>query len=192
MPVRNALTRLQAEGALIEGPGRALMVPPMSLDVLDELRDVRIAVEGCIAKRAASRMSERDLERLQQAFDKMDESVEAADASGYLRGNFEFHQAIYVCGCSETMLTTIQNLWIRIGPFLNLITPDWPHIRHSMELHSQILSALRRGDGDAARLGIERDLGDAADDLRARLLERGAKHARDDSDVIGRGKTVTV
>lgn len=28
MPVRAALTRLQAEGALIDGPGRALMVPP--------------------------------------------------------------------------------------------------------------------------------------------------------------------
>lgn len=39
-----------------------------------------------------------------------------------------------------------------------------------MEAHRQILDALRRGDGEAARAGIERDLGDAADDLKACLL----------------------
>ena len=48
MPVRAALTRLQAEGALSTAPGRALMVPPMTLELLDELRDVRISLEGCV------------------------------------------------------------------------------------------------------------------------------------------------
>src|ERR1700735_541244 len=57
MPVRAALTRLRAEGALIDGPGRALMVPPMTIELIEELRDVRIALEGCVAKRAASRVS---------------------------------------------------------------------------------------------------------------------------------------
>lgn len=171
MPVRAALTRLQAEGALIEGPGRALMVPPMTLDALDELRDVRIAVEGCIAKRAAARMTEQGLNDLQQVFERMESSANAGDVAAYLRGNFEFHQAIYAYGCSQAMLTTVQNLWMRIGPFLNLIAPDQPHIGHSMEAHREILEALRRADGDAARIGIERDIGDSADDLKARLLQ---------------------
>src|SRR5215470_17951737 len=85
MPVRAALTRLQAEGALIDGPGRALMVPPMTLDLLDELRDVRIALEGAVAKRAASRMTRESLTALQTVFDTMDAHVEAGDAAAYLR-----------------------------------------------------------------------------------------------------------
>lgn len=173
MPVRGALTRLQAEGALIDGPGRGLMVPPMTIDILEELRDVRIALEGCIAKRAATRMTRRDITALQQVFDRMDARAKAGDVAGYLRGNFEFHQAIYVHGCSEAMLGTVQNLWMRIGPFLNLVAPDLPHIAHSMEAHRQILDALRRGDGEAARAGIERDIGDAADDVRARVVDSG-------------------
>lgn len=32
MPVRAALTRLHAERALVDGPNRALVVPPMTLD----------------------------------------------------------------------------------------------------------------------------------------------------------------
>jgi DNA-binding GntR family transcriptional regulator len=64
---------------------------------------------------------------------------------------------------------------MRIGPFLNLVAPDLAHIAHSMEAHRQILDALRRGDREAARAGIERDLGDAADDVKARLLAREAE-----------------
>src|SRR5579863_1722146 len=85
MPVRAALTRLQAEGALIDGPGRALMVPPMTFDLLEELRDVRIALEGAVTKRAASRMARAHLEALQAIVDEMEAQVEAGDAPAYLR-----------------------------------------------------------------------------------------------------------
>ncbi|WP_061171500.1 GntR family transcriptional regulator [Caballeronia hypogeia] len=169
MPVRAALTRLQAEGALIDGPGRALMVPPMTLELLEELRDVRCALEGAVAKRAASRMTRAHLEALQAIFDTMNAQVEAGDAPAYLRSNFGFHIAIYTHGASDLTLATIQNLWMRIGPFLNLVAPDIPHMRLSMVAHRLIVEALWRGDGEGARAGIEKDIGDAAADLRERL-----------------------
>ena len=114
MPVRAALTRLRAERALVDGPNRALVVPPMTLDMLDELRDVRISLEGCVAKRAASRMTQEHLAALQRVFDTMDAQVEAGDVPAYLRSNFEFHIAIYTHGASDITLATIQNLWMRI------------------------------------------------------------------------------
>lgn len=177
MPVRAALTRLQAEGALIDGVGRALMVPPMTLDLLEELRDVRIALEGCVAARAASRMTRPHLDALQAIFDVMDARVEAGDVAGYLRSNFQFHIAIYTHGASEITLATIQNLWMRIGPFLNLVAPDIPHMRQSMDAHRKIVEALWRGDGEGARAGIAQDIGDAAADLRERLQEQRAASA---------------
>lgn len=177
MPVRAALTRLQAEGALIDGPGRALMVPPMTLDLLEELRDVRIALEGCVAKRAASRMRKDHLDALQSIFDTMDAHVEGGNVAAYLRSNFEFHIAIYTHGASDLTLATIQNLWMRIGPFLNLVAPDIPHMRRSMAAHRNIVDALWRGDGEGARAGIEQDIGDAAADLQERLQGREAASA---------------
>ena len=177
MPVRGALTRLQAEGALVDGPGRALMVPPMTLELLDELRDVRISLEGCVAKRAASRMTQEHLAALQRVFDTMDAQVEAGDVPAYLRSNFEFHIAIYTHGASDITLATIQNLWMRIGPFLNLVAPDIPHMRRSMAAHRKIVEALWRGDGEGARAGIEQDIGDAAADLQERLHSREAASA---------------
>jgi len=169
MPVRAALTRLRAEGALVDGPSRGLMVPPMTLDLLEELRDVRIALEGCVAERAAARMTNDDVAAVQRIFDEMDAHVEADDARAYLRCNFAFHTSIYRHGASEMTLATIQNMWMRIGPFLNLVAPDIPHMRRSMAAHRHIVEALWKGDGEGARAGIEEDIGDAAADLQERL-----------------------
>ena len=169
MPVRGALTRLQAEGALIDGPGRALMVPPMTFEMIEELRDVRIAVEGCVAERAASRMTDARLRAIQRIYDEMDAHVEAGKTAAYLCSNFSFHTAIYTLGASELTLAMIQNLWVRIGPFLNMVAPDIPHMRRSMTAHKVIIDALWRRDGPGARGGIAQDIGDAAQDLSERL-----------------------
>ena len=183
MPVRGALTRLQAEGSLVVGRGRALMIPPMTLDLLEELRDVRIALEGCVAKRAAERMTKADLLALQKAVDSMESRANAGDVPAYLRSNFGFHSEIYRHGASELTLITIQGLWMRIGPFLNMVVPDAPHIRDSMNTHHKILKALRRGDGEGARLGIALDISASADKIRAGLLNLKPKldHARSQS-----------
>ncbi|WP_207002178.1 GntR family transcriptional regulator [Trinickia mobilis] len=174
MPVRGALTRLQAEGALVDGPGRALMVPPITVEMLEELRDVRIALEGCVAERAASRMTDEHLNAIQQIYDEMDAHVNAGDAAAYLRTNFAFHTAIYAQGASEVTLAIIQNLWMRIGPFLNMVAPDVRHMRRSMTAHKMIVDALWNRDGPGAHAGIAKDIGDAAQDLKGRLSVESA------------------
>jgi DNA-binding GntR family transcriptional regulator len=172
MPVRAALTRLQAEGGLIEGPGRALMIPPMTFELIEELRDVRIALEGCVTERACARMTDAHLEDLQEVFDVMDAHAEAGEARDYLRANFSFHTGIYRHGASDITLATIQNMWMRIGPFLNIVAPDIAHMRCSMDAHRKIVDALWRRDGAAARAGIAQDIGDAAENMCKRLNVR--------------------
>ena len=169
MPVRAALTRLQAEGALIDGPGRALMVPPMTPELLEELRDVRIALEGCVAERAARRIPDADIGPLERVCNEMDRHAAAGESAAYLQANFDFHIAIYSHGASALTLGTIQNLWMRIGPFLNLVAPDVGHMKRSMVAHRIIVDALRRHDGTQARRGIEQDIREAAGDLAERL-----------------------
>ncbi|WP_153098782.1 GntR family transcriptional regulator [Paraburkholderia hayleyella] len=169
MPVRAALTRLQAEGALIDGPGRALVVPPMTPGLLEELRDVRIALEGCVAERAATRMTEANLHELQTIFDEMNVHAQAGSSSAYLHGNFAFHSYIYRHGASDLTLATIQNMWLRIGPFFNIAAPDIAHMQRSMLSHRQIIEALWQRDGGAAKAGIAADIYTAAESLLERL-----------------------
>lgn len=126
MPVRAALTRLHAERALVDGPNRALVVPPMTLEMLDELRDVRIALEGCIAERACSRMTDAQIAALRKTCEAMQAHAEAGRSRAYLQSNFAFHSAIYAHGASDSTLAIVENLWMRVGPFLNMVALDIP------------------------------------------------------------------
>jgi DNA-binding GntR family transcriptional regulator len=114
-------------------------------------------------------MTDAHLSAVQQIHDVMDAHAEAGDAAAYLRSNFAFHTSIYTHGASELTLATIQNMWMRIGPFLNMVAPDIAHMRRSMAAHRKIVDALWRRDGAAVRAGIAQDIGDAAEALAGRL-----------------------
>ncbi|MDD9976520.1 MAG: GntR family transcriptional regulator, partial [Boseongicola sp.] len=57
-PVREAIRRLTAEGALEAGGNRRITVPLLSRQALDELAFARIAIEPRLTKLAAERMSD--------------------------------------------------------------------------------------------------------------------------------------
>lgn len=171
MPVRTALNMLHAEGALINGTGRALMVPPMTMELLEEIRDVRIALEGCVVERAAKQMTDAALAEIAQLMQEMDLHIANDDVAAYLRANFAFHTSIYRCGASDATLASIQSFWLRIGPFVNLMVQDMKHMKHSMSAHRKILRALKARDGAAARAGIEDDIRESASHLSLQLLQ---------------------
>src|SRR5215475_1089790 len=54
-PVREAVRRLVAEGAFEMRPNRSVRVPLMTRDRILELRDIRVALEGLAAEKAAAR-----------------------------------------------------------------------------------------------------------------------------------------
>ena len=53
-PVREAIRRLVAEGALEMRPGRSVRVPLMTQAKILELRDMRLTLEGLAAEKAAA------------------------------------------------------------------------------------------------------------------------------------------
>src|SRR5450756_786715 len=71
MPVRQALSRLQAEGILVMHENRTLTVPKLTPALILEKRDIRIALEGLAAELAAQRASAREIEELKTHFEGM-------------------------------------------------------------------------------------------------------------------------
>lgn len=168
-PAREALKRLEAERALVKGPNRALMVPLLNRAALHDLRDIRAALEGLAAERAAAHVTEREIAAIAGHCDEMDTAVEHQDTEGYLQANWAFHRTIYEAAQSDLMMNMIEGLWMRIGPFFRLALPGKTHMRTSMRCHRAALEALRRRDPAGARGAITDDIVGAANDLQALL-----------------------
>jgi DNA-binding GntR family transcriptional regulator len=158
MPVRAALQRLVAEGALEGEAQRSLRVPPMTRERFENLLPVRINLEGLAVELAAARISSVELESLQGCIERMDVALQRRDMPGYLSDNSLFHLTLYRACANPVLLRLIESLWLQVGPFFNRLFTEADLSLRLNDFHADCLKALHAGDAKAARAAIEQDL----------------------------------
>lgn len=174
MPVREAMHRLVVEKALTVVRGRSVGIPPLTAERLEDLRRVRIEVEGLAVKWAAETLTPKDFSHLEDLIEVMRRAKANGDRR-YVPANRDFHFTIYRAAASATLLPIIESLWLQIGPYFNLLNArdDW---HTSFVEHKAILAALRQGNTLAAQRALEADIDGAASALR-RLLASGERRS---------------
>ncbi len=174
MPIRAALHQLVAEQALVVRPNRTVMVPRLTAERFNEIRHIRVALEGMMTSAAARKITPIDIERLAKAYEAMDAAVAKEQVPAYLGKNQEFHFTIYRAAQMPSALRLVENLWMQVGPVLNfLLTREnarpSPYLSRSdgvfQKYHRAALAALRRRDAHAARESITDDINEAAEFL---------------------------
>lgn len=178
MPVREAVTRLMADGALEVLPNRSIRVPPMSAAVFGDLARARIEIEGFAASLAATGRTAADLDaiaRAERAF--ADEAaLPEPDPARVISLNKEFHFAIYAAAGSPVLMSIISGLWLKAGPVINL---DFRSSRKrlasggAVRRHARAAQAVGAGDADLARAAIAEDIRSAADFILAQQGKEG-------------------
>ncbi|HEY1836681.1 MAG TPA: GntR family transcriptional regulator [Rhizomicrobium sp.] len=166
MPVRAALQRLEAAGAMVApANGRTLVIPEMRLAEMCELRDIRVELEGLAAERAAALITNTELLVVEEHCHLMQAAAATGNLDNYIRENWAFHTAVYRASKMKQLLAIVEGLWLRIGPYICLMMPDRAALAASMPNHHRVLEALRARDGAAARAGIAADINDSAQAL---------------------------
>ncbi len=156
-PVREALRRLIAEGALIHQGNRRVSVPVLTLECADELGFMRKTLEPELTRRAARRMTAERLRLLTEADTDLNRAIDQGDVGGYLTHNYRFHTLIYAGAEAPIMTATVDRLWLRFGPSLRVIcgrfgTSNLP------DKHMELLAALRDADVEAAAEAMAEDV----------------------------------
>jgi DNA-binding GntR family transcriptional regulator len=167
MPVREAVQRLAAEGALEVLPNRAIRVPIMTKAGVREILRVRLMLEGLAVEEAAVRIDPAtivQLEELNAAFTQ--EMRRREDSAQLFRVNKEFHFTIYRAADMPVLLGIIENLWLRIGPFLHFslgVRGREATRKFAPDSHRQMIRAMNERDGGLGRAALESDLAGAVD-----------------------------
>jgi DNA-binding GntR family transcriptional regulator len=166
MPIREAIKRLQSIHVLELTPGRVVTVAKLTREELEEIRDIRVSLEGLAGRLAAERISPRRIASLTRIALDMHRHWEATtDIERMLRANKEFHFGVYQAADRPILLAMIRSLWIRIAPFFYEICRNKGHVDFSIEQHLKILDALQRRDPDDVANGISADISQAAKQL---------------------------
>jgi DNA-binding GntR family transcriptional regulator len=169
-PVREAIRRLTAEGALLPQGNRRVAVPHLSAELLEQVAFARLAIEPKLAELAASRLTAAQIDQL----DAIDGAVNRAIAGGklpdYLAANHAFHFALYEVAEAPVLLDLARSLWLRAGPSLRAVIDRYGRDA-APDLHREALAAMRRGDALALSDAIRRDIQQGIDHVRQALSE---------------------
>jgi DNA-binding GntR family transcriptional regulator len=169
-PVREALRRLIAEGALTHQGNRRVSVPELTADGVEELVFMRKTLEPELTRRAGERMGEDLLEALRACDEVLNQAIARGDVGGYLMHNYRFHSLIYEAAEAPIMAATVDRLWLRFGPSLRVVcgrfgTSNLP------DKHRDLLEALARRDLSAAVRAMQEDVEQGMAQVRAALQD---------------------
>ena len=171
-PVREAVRRLVAEGALMDTPSRTLVVPPFDPRRMSDLKAGRLALEGLVLEQAMDRLQPADVDALEAM---LAGATRKPGAGADLDLNYRFHFRIYALSGSEVLIPLIEALWLQYGAYLNVIVAQ-KRAREIDEhkLHRALIAAFRAGDREAARAALTADIERSFGIVAARLQANGA------------------
>jgi DNA-binding GntR family transcriptional regulator len=167
MPVREAVQRLATEGALEVLPNRTIRVPVMTKTRVREILAVRLMLEGMAVEEAAARIQTPVITQLEELNEEFTQEMRKHDDSTKLfRVNKEFHFTIYRAAEMPVLLGIIENMWLRIGPFLHFslgVRGRAAASKYAPDCHKRLIQALRDRDVASGREALAGDLGGAVD-----------------------------
>jgi DNA-binding GntR family transcriptional regulator len=158
-PVREALSRLAAEGAVQIRSKRRIGIPPMTADRFEDLLRCRLLLEPESALLALPHFDGARLKRLKEIDARIDASLKSGDVSAYMEGNFAFHFAIYGAHAGLILNALIETLWLQFGPYMRVVYGRFG-TANLVDQHHEAIRAIEREDAAALGQAMREDIGD--------------------------------
>lgn len=176
-PVREAIRRLTAEGALSVQENRRICVPVLGAADLEQIRFARLAVEPELSFRAAQRADSALISDLRAIDDRVDDAIRRGNVRAYLEHNHRFHFRLYGQAGADVLTSLAAGLWLRVGPSLRVVCGRYGTSNLPDE-HQSAIDALSLGDPLKVKAAMEQDICQGLDQIRATLPATQATHGR--------------
>jgi DNA-binding GntR family transcriptional regulator len=150
-PVREALIRLQHEGLVRVIPRHGMRVLPVSIDNMREIYEVLTALECLAAELAAKRqLSERQLQPLIKAAERMDEVLSQDNLEGWAKADEEFHRQLVELSGNKLLIEAVPSFADRAHRTRMFTLRLRPKPTKSTAEHLSIIARIRAGDAAGA------------------------------------------
>jgi DNA-binding GntR family transcriptional regulator len=148
-PIREALHTLASEGLVTFSAYKGASVARFSLTELEEIYNVRIALEGWAVRLAAQRISEDELADLESLASQIDNISRSKDHSTLVHLNRQFHLRIFAAAGQKRIYDLIESYADLADRYQPLFVLE-RRIESSLEEHKELLETLRQRDSDKA------------------------------------------
>lgn len=170
-PVREAIRRLAAEGALLPQGNRRVAVPRLTPALLDQIAFARTTIEPRLAELAGAHLTPALIARLESIDHSVNAAIGAGDIPAYLETNHAFHFVLYEASDAPVLVDMARSLWLRFGPSLRIVV-ERGGATSLPDRHVEALAAMRAGDAAGLARAFAGDVSQGIDQVKL-ALERG-------------------
>jgi DNA-binding GntR family transcriptional regulator len=148
-PVREAIMRLAQEGLVDVVPRSGTYVRSFTKDDIEEIWDLRVALEALAVRRAAMRLDVQEVERLRAMHREAEAALQTGRTKLVLAFDQEMHRVILHASGNRRLQEAMGRINDLVELFRN-IGARTPFHRGYTYRHREILEALERRDAAAA------------------------------------------
>lgn len=170
-PVREALKKLEAEGLVVDLPGRGLTVSKPSLNEILDAYLVREVLEGLATRLAAERALETEVMRLEVILRQIREAYATDSVERLVELSTAFNDVLFQAARSPRLYKMIEAAQASQGTVRRGNLRDPVRRAESISERAEILDAVRSRQGEAAENAAKDHLRRAREHRMALSLE---------------------
>jgi DNA-binding GntR family transcriptional regulator len=147
VPVREAIRSLEADGFVVAQSPRRVVVRQLSKVDVEELFDVREALEVLATEQACRRVDPPALRSLKRGLNEAARALAAGNINQVVEANLRFHQEIVALAGNGLLSSMLHQLEDRLR-WLFRQNEDWDRL---LQEHRSLYEAIASGDPERAR-----------------------------------------
>lgn len=182
-PVREAIRKLELEGYVAMMPRRGTYVANMSIRDINEIFEIRTALESLSNGLAAEHITDEELEHLQRLLVIIGGYIKDGNIEKIVETDIEFHDLMYHAARNQRLVGIISNLRDQLTRFRTLSMSYPGRLEATLDEHRTIVEAIANGDRKAASKAAEQHMENSEKTLLKAMDEIKKKNTK-----AGKGK----
>lgn len=158
-PIREALSRLRADGLVISFTHRGSYVSEISIDEAQDAYRVRSVLERFALQLALPNMGNAEFRDLERMIENIESAAKARDLARNVACDMQFHRRAFEWSGSVTLLQLWENIEVKIRKFAIVATPPvFDASLVGVRDHYRLLEAMRQGYSRKLEEALDRHL----------------------------------
>lgn len=158
-PIREAIRKLELEGLVTMIPRRGAEVAQITEKSMNDVLEIRRAVDALCVELACDRISKEELEKLKSACDSFEKAVYGKDAKKIAQADVELHDIIVQATGNQRLIQLVNNLSEQMYRYRYEYIKDASQHERLIEEHRIIYESIVKKDKEtasqAARMHID-------------------------------------
>ena len=145
-PIREAIRMLEQEGLAVTMPGKGAEVARMTLKDMEDVLEVREALDELAARIACAKINDEQLENLKSIRDEFKKSLDSGDVKKIAEEDVRFHDAIYEATDNAKLIALTNNIREQMYRYRVEYLKDQNNYPILIAEHDAIVNALEQRD----------------------------------------------